>query len=196
MLYLLSDFESTGALKKVRSSLLIQFLVACYVVCSTYADLPNKPLIAHIVSPTKLSLLAPDPLLPANLPVFSRPYHEGLYANPISSLVKEHAQPPFYGPLITSAHTPLISSRMPRRVMKEAVVPHGAGLAPPDIAEISPTQSGDGIIPTGLTQPPLSPYTSRKRLLGCAHLELQEIPEESVNPCKNQPRPNKNFASH
>lgn len=143
--------------------MLIQFLVACYVVCITYADLPNKPLKANIVSPTKLSLVAPDPLLPANLPIFSRPYHEGIYANPTPSLVVEPAQPPYYGPLITSAHTPVISSPMPRRLIKEkAVVPHGAGLAPPDIAEISPTQSGDGTIPTSLTQPPLSPYSSSK----------------------------------
>lgn len=161
MVSVLREFESTGALKKVRSSLLIHFLVACYVVCITYADLPNNPLKAHIVSPTKLSLLAPDPLLPSDIQVFSRPYQEGLYANPTPSLVVEPAQPPYYGPLIASVHTPLISSRMPRRLMKEeAVVPHGAGMAPPDIADISPTQSGDSTIPTSLTQPPLSPYNS------------------------------------
>lgn len=138
-------------------------MVACYVVCITYADLPNKPLKAHIVSPTKLPLVSPDPLLPTDLPVFSRPYHEGLYANPTPSLVIEPAQPPYYGPLITSAHTPILSSRMPRRLIKEkAVVSHAAGLTPPDIADISPTQYGDGIIPAGLTQPPLSPYTSSK----------------------------------
>lgn len=109
-------------------------------------------------------LVAPDPLLPADLPVYSRPYHEGLYSNPTPSLVVEPAQPPYYGPLITSAHTPLISSRMPRRLIKEkAVVSHVVGLAPPDIAEISPTQSGDGTIPAALAQPPLSPYTSSKK---------------------------------
>ncbi|MFS7900815.1 hypothetical protein Hanom_Chr00s141727g01819291 [Helianthus anomalus] len=56
------------------------------------------------------------------------------------------AEPPNYEPLMRlSEATPPVS-----------------GFTPPLLADIAPTQSGVGKLPTGLAQPPLSPHASSK----------------------------------
>ncbi|XP_071738359.1 proline-rich receptor-like protein kinase PERK10 [Rutidosis leptorrhynchoides] len=61
-------------------------------------------------------------------------------------------EPPNYGPLITSGHAPS-SSHLSKPSMKKTETA-------PSVADIAPSQSGPGSLPTGLAQPPLSPRTS------------------------------------
>ena len=45
---------------------------------------------------------------------------------------------------------------------KSETEPPVADFSPPRLADIAPSQSGPGTLPTGLAQPPLSPHTSSK----------------------------------
>lgn len=75
-------------------------------------------------------------------------------------LVLAPARAPNYGPLVTSVHHPS-SLHLAKLVMRnsESATPV-AGLTPPRLADIAPSQSGTGTLPSGLAQPPLSPHAS------------------------------------
>ncbi|XP_076892935.1 uncharacterized protein LOC143544819 [Bidens hawaiensis] len=73
-------------------------------------------------------------------------------------LVLAPAEPPNYGPLVTSAHSPSNSHFSKPLMRKSATEPPVAGFTPPRLA-IAPSQSGP-TLPTGIAQPPLSPHAS------------------------------------
>ncbi|XP_059659398.1 proline-rich receptor-like protein kinase PERK15 [Cornus florida] len=149
--------NSTGVLKKVQWLILKQLLILCYVFYITDADLPDNVFKAKLLSPTSGPLAAPaisDLPLPANLPLFHKPHWKQFSPHGAPT------QPPNYGPLVTTTHPPS-SSRLSKPSMKKSgLVPPVVGLAPPHLADVAPTQSTAGTVPTGLAQPPLSPYTS------------------------------------
>uniref|UniRef100_A0A5B6ZIR2 Putative proline-rich receptor-like protein kinase PERK15 isoform X2 n=1 Tax=Davidia involucrata TaxID=16924 RepID=A0A5B6ZIR2_DAVIN len=153
--------NGSGVLKKVQWLMLKQLLVLCYVLYITDADLPDNVLEAQLLSPTPLAAPAiPDLPLPANLPLFHKAHWKHFSPHGASKLMIAPAQPPNYGPLITSTHPPS-SPRLSKPSMKKSgLVPPSVGLAPPRLADVAPTQSSAGTIPTGLAQPPLSPYSS------------------------------------
>lgn len=160
-LFALSDFS--GLLKKARWSLLTQLLVLCFILCITDADLPDDPLEARIVSPVAAPFAShamPDLPLPANPPLFQKPHRKHLSRKGAPMFVLAPAQPPNYGPLITSGHPPSSSHLSKPSMRKSAFVPPVAGIVPPRLADIAPTLSGAGTIPTGLAQPPLSPHSA------------------------------------
>ncbi|KAA8549075.1 hypothetical protein F0562_000759 [Nyssa sinensis] len=129
--------NGSGVLKKAQWLMLKQLLVLCYVLHITDANLPDDVLEAQLLSPTTVPLAAPaipDLPLPANLPLSHKAHWK-------------HFSP----------HGPRLSKPL---MKKSGLVPPSAGLAPPRLADVAPTQSSAGTIPTGLAQPPLSPYSS------------------------------------
>ncbi|KAM7526981.1 hypothetical protein LguiB_030391 [Lonicera macranthoides] len=159
----LSVSSSTGGLKNLQMSSLKQFLVLCYILCITDADLPDNQVEAQILSPAITPLVAPampELPLPANVPLFHKPLRKHLSPHGAPKISTGPAQPPNYGPLVTVGHPPS-SSRLSKPSMnKNRLLPPSAGLAPPRLADIAPMQSGAGTIPPSLVQPPLSPYAS------------------------------------
>ncbi|KAA8543021.1 hypothetical protein F0562_021484 [Nyssa sinensis] len=151
--------NGSGALKKVQWLMLKQVLVLCYVLYITDADLPDNVLEAQLLSPTGAPLAAPAiPDLP--LPLFHKPHRKQFSPHGVPKNVIAPAQPPNYGPLITSTYPPS-SSRLSKPSMKKSgLVAPSVGLAPPRSADVAPTQSSASTIPIGLAQPPLSPDIS------------------------------------
>ncbi|XP_022155277.1 probable serine/threonine-protein kinase At1g01540 [Momordica charantia] len=144
---------TAGILKQVSCWFPKQFLLLWFVIF-TNADVPDispsSPRDAHVVAPAIL-----DIPLPAKLPL-AHQHHHRKYMSPQSAPVAGLApsSPPYYGPLITSGHPPT-SSNFSKPLMK-------SGSAPPDsrLENIAPIQSSAGAIPSGLSQPPLSPNAS------------------------------------
>ncbi|GLU07254.1 hypothetical protein SLE2022_242180 [Rubroshorea leprosula] len=129
--------------QKVRSVLLKLVFALCYAIYVTDASLPNS----LVKAPTLYTASTPQAAVPINPPQFHRSYQRHYSPHTVAP-----AQPPFYGPLVTSSHPPT-SQRLSKPLKKRnALVPPIAGLA-----NIAPTQSGPGAIPAGLAQPPLSP---------------------------------------
>ncbi|KAK6239495.1 hypothetical protein QUC31_004964 [Theobroma cacao] len=126
-------------------------VLSCAISVSN-ADITRNLLQWPAQSPTRVPESAPavsDRPLPLN-----RPRQKHFSPRSAPTLVAP-AQPPLYGPLITSSHPPT-SSRLSKPLMKRSTsVPPGA-----DLPNIAPTQISPGTIPAGLAQPPLSPEVS------------------------------------
>ncbi|CAL5352200.1 unnamed protein product [Camellia sinensis] len=154
--------SGTGPLKKIQWLMLKQLLVLS-VLCITGAHLHDDLLEANLVSPTIAPFAAPaipDLPLPANRPLFYKSHLKHFSPRGAPKLVLSPSEPPYYGPLITATHPPSRSRLSKLSMKKSGVAPPSEGLAPPRLANISPTQSTGGTIPSGLAQPPLSPYSS------------------------------------
>lgn len=154
--------SGTGPLKKIQWLMLKQLLVLS-VLCITGAHLRDDLLEANLVSPTIAPFAAPaipDLPLPANRPLFYKSHLKHFSPRGAPKLVLSPSEPPYYGPLITATHPPSRSRLSKLSMKKSGVAPPSEGLAPPRLANISPTQSTGGTIPSGLAQPPLSPYSS------------------------------------
>ncbi|XP_007051126.2 PREDICTED: proline-rich receptor-like protein kinase PERK3 [Theobroma cacao] len=142
----------SGALGNVCSFLVKVMVVLSCAISVSNADITRNLLQWPAQSPTRVPESAPavsDRPLPLN-----RPHQKHFSPRSAPTLVAP-AQPPLYGPLITSSHPPT-SSRLSKPLMKRsASVPPGA-----DLPNIAPTQISPGTIPAGLAQPPLSPEVS------------------------------------
>lgn len=138
---------------KIQSVLLKVVCVICCAILFIDAGLANNLVEAATLSPTRTpqSVSAvPYVSLPVYPPQLRRSHQK--HSSPLAAAP---ASPPFYGPLVTRSHpakSPGLSSPLKKR---SALVPPIAGLA-----NIAPTQSGRGAIPTGLSRPPLSPDAS------------------------------------
>ncbi|XP_041022179.1 proline-rich receptor-like protein kinase PERK3 [Juglans microcarpa x Juglans regia] len=144
----------TGVPEKLLWWLMKRLLLLFYVILITDADVPNNLLEAPLVSPTTASAI-PDLPLPAELPLLHKHQHKHFSPRGAPKIALSPAHAPSYGPLVTSSHPPT-SSRLSRPSMKRTA------LAPPvtSFEHIAPMQSGAGAVPSGLAQPPLSPYNS------------------------------------
>ncbi|KAL7172010.1 hypothetical protein ACSBR2_031661 [Camellia fascicularis] len=154
--------SGTGPLKKIQWLMLKQLLVLS-VLCITGAHLRDDLLEANLVSPTIAPFAAPaipDLPLPANRPLFYKSHLKHFSPRGAPKLVLSPSEPPYYGPPITATHPPSRSRLSKLSMKKSGVAPPSEGLAPPRLANISPTQSTGGTIPSGLAQPPLSPFSS------------------------------------
>ncbi|EOX95284.1 Kinase superfamily protein isoform 2 [Theobroma cacao] len=142
----------SGALGNVCSFLVKVMVVLSCAISVSNADITRNLLQWPAQSPTRVPESAPavsDRPLPLN-----RPRQKHFSPRSAPTLVAP-AQPPLYGPLITSSHPPT-SSRLSKPLMKRSTsVPPGA-----DLPNIAPTQISPGTIPAGLAQPPLSPEVS------------------------------------
>ncbi|KAL7200315.1 hypothetical protein ACSBR1_032274 [Camellia fascicularis] len=142
---------------------MLKQLLVLSVLCITGADLRDDLLEANLVSPTIAPFAAPaipDLPLPANRPLFYKSHLKHFSPRGAPKLVLSPSEPPYYGPLITATHPPSRSRLSKLSMKKSGVAPPSEGLAPPRLANISPTQSTGGTIPSGLAQPPLSPYSN------------------------------------
>ncbi|CAK7348441.1 unnamed protein product [Dovyalis caffra] len=150
--------NATGLLRRVWYLFLQLLVILCYVISITDADLADNLFEGPTLSPSRVPLAAPaipDLPLPANLPLLHKPWKKHFSPHGAPAFVVAPAQPPNYGPLITSGHPPTSSRLSKPSTKKNALVPPSVGLV-----DVAPTQSGDGTNPTGLAQPPLSPSVS------------------------------------
>ncbi|XP_024982224.1 receptor-like serine/threonine-protein kinase ALE2 [Cynara cardunculus var. scolymus] len=153
----------TGSVNNIHWSLLKHLLILCIIICATDADFTDNQIEEQILSPPTApfaSLEIPDLPLPVRLPLFQKQHRRRLSPLAAPKLVLAPAQPPDYGPLITSTHPPSSSHLSRPSMRKSETVPPATGLTPPRLADIAPSQSGAGTLPTGLAQPPLSPHAS------------------------------------
>ncbi|KAJ6390377.1 hypothetical protein OIU77_024568 [Salix suchowensis] len=147
-----------GLLRRVWYLFLQPLIILCYLILITDADLADDQFKGPILSPSTVPLAAPaipDLPLPSNLPLLHKPRKKQFSPHGAPTFVVAPTQPPNYGPLITSGHPPTSSHLSKPSMKKNALLPPSAGLV-----DVSPTQSGDGTNPTGLTQSPLSPAVS------------------------------------
>lgn len=147
----------TGSVKKIRWSLLKQFLIPFIVICTASAGFTENLTGAQILSPPSPPFASheiPDLPLPVSLPLLKKQHQRRL--SPLGA----PAQPPNYGPFITSTHSPSPSHLSKPSTRKTETIPPATRFTPPRLADIAPTQSGSGTLPTGLAQPPLSPHAS------------------------------------
>ncbi|KAL2556491.1 Protein kinase superfamily protein [Forsythia ovata] len=155
---LLFFFSGTGLVQEICWSILKRLLVLFYVLSINGADLLKKPLEAQVLSPATVSLAAlamPELPQPASLPLFHVARQKHLAPRGAPGPVPASAQPPNYGPFITSS--PPSSSHLSKPSMKKsASAPLRTSLPPPRLSEIAPSQPA----PSTLPQPPLSPNIS------------------------------------
>nr|KAJ0184476.1 hypothetical protein LSAT_V11C900455650 [Lactuca sativa] len=156
----------TGSVKKKHShwplvkQLLIPFII---IICTANADFTDNQTQtgAQILSPPTNEI--PDLPLPVSLPLFQKQHQHRRRLSPLGApkLVLSPAQPPNYGAFIASTQPPSTSISKPS-IRKSETLPPATMLTPPRLADIAPaqSQSGAGTLPTGLTQPPLSPHSS------------------------------------
>ncbi|XXG79088.1 hypothetical protein AAC387_Pa09g0235 [Persea americana] len=153
---------------------LLKFLlVSCYVAIYIEAELlshvkSETPLVAPVAAPfnewshvhSGAMPSASNLPLPVTLPFFHRHQkHFAPHRTPTPMLPPAH--PPHYGSFDTSSHPP--SSSSPRLSKPSMQRKHPAPISsrlPPKLVGISPLHSNAGSIPSGLTQPPLSPAIS------------------------------------
>lgn len=149
---------SAGVLEELRWLLLKRLLVFFYVISIANSDVPKNLLEVPSVSPISPPLAAPaipDLPLPANLPTLHKLRHKHFSPRGAPTISLSPAHTPIYGPLVTSSHPPT-SPRLSKPLMKRS------RLAPPiaSFENIAPAESNTGERPSGLAQPPLSPYGS------------------------------------
>ncbi|XP_050237411.1 proline-rich receptor-like protein kinase PERK3 isoform X2 [Mercurialis annua] len=139
---------------EVSRKLCYLLLVLCCVIHITCADGNDRLSKARIIPPSRAPAI-PNLPLPANLPSYHKPRRKQFAPLGTPGVGIAPAQPPNYGPLITSSHPPT-SSRLSKPSMKKG------GLVPPSVGlvDIAPIQSSEGANATGLAQPPLSPHIS------------------------------------
>ncbi|KAI3980731.1 hypothetical protein MKX01_025296 [Papaver californicum] len=154
----MSNFDvSEGLFRKVQWVILEFLVIASYMTFVLEAKFQN-----HFTEPllnfdTSASSPATSQISPSKLPLFHRRHskHFILRGTPSQTLAPAH--PPDYGPLATAGQPPSNPS-LSKPSMKGAhfPIPYN-GFLPHQLAVIAPTPSGTGIIPNGLSQPPLSP---------------------------------------
>lgn len=132
--------QIAGSVNIIRCFLLKQLLILCVIVCTVDAGFTDMRSGSQFVRHRKRWLS------PHGAP----------------KLVLAPAEPPNYGPLVTSAHSPSNSHFSKPSMRKSETAPPVAGFTPPRLADIAPSQYGAGALPTGLAQPPLSPHASSK----------------------------------
>jgi hypothetical protein len=147
-------------LEELRWLLLKRLLVFFYVISIANSDVPKNLLEVPSVSPISPPLAAPaipDLPLPANLPTPHKLRHKHFSPRGAPTISLSPAHTPIYDPLVTSTHPPT-SPRLSKPLMKRS------RLAPPiaSFENIAPADSNTGERPSGLAQPPLSPYGSSK----------------------------------
>lgn len=168
----------SGLVQDICWSILKGLLVLCYVLSITDADLLNKPLEAQVLSPVAVPLTAlamPELPQPSNLPLFHKARQKLLAPHGAPGRVPTSAQPPHYGPFITSS--PPSSSRLLKLSMKKSgSVPLRTNLPPRRLSEIAPTQPSPTTLPAALAQPPLSTNISSKLRFSLIHfLEARTV---------------------
>lgn len=136
----------TGSVKKTHWLLLKQLLISFIFICTVNADLTDSQTGAIVLSPPS------NEIRDMHLQLLQKKHRRRLSPKAVLS----PAQPPDYGPFVTSSHPPS-SSHLSTR--KTETVPPSTMLTPPTprLADIAPAQS----LPTGLAQPPLSPHASK-----------------------------------
>ncbi|XP_010267980.1 PREDICTED: receptor-like serine/threonine-protein kinase ALE2 [Nelumbo nucifera] len=149
-------------MKNTRWLFLEYLLISCYISFITDAESSNYVLGAPQVSPIGTPFTGPTTSelpLPANLPLFHRPYRKPL--PPLAAPAVPVPSPSSdYGSLTTSSNPPS-SSRASKPSMKRNQLPApSADLLPPLLTGVAPEHSNSGKIPSGLAQPPLSPQIS------------------------------------
>uniref|UniRef100_A0A2P2JKA4 Protein kinase domain-containing protein n=3 Tax=Rhizophora mucronata TaxID=61149 RepID=A0A2P2JKA4_RHIMU len=141
----MSALAVSGAPRIIRRLLLQQVVVLCFIISlidASSGDSQGGPFGA----PTIPDLSPPDNLLHVQKP-------PGKYFSPIGAPMAM-GQPPNYGLLITSGHSPSSSSLSKPPMKKGSLVPPTAGLV-----DIAPARSSPSAESTSLAQPPLSPVS-------------------------------------
>ncbi|MFS7976245.1 putative protein kinase RLK-Pelle-Extensin family [Helianthus anomalus] len=134
----LAVFTCTGSANNIQYLLLKRLLILSVIISTVdagFVDIRNDAQIVH-------------------------QHKRWLSGRGAPKLVLVPAEPPDYGPFVTSAHPPSNSHFSNPSMRKSEATPPVAGLTPPTLADIAPSQSGAGTFPTGLAQPPLSPHAS------------------------------------
>ncbi|PWA83106.1 protein kinase superfamily protein [Artemisia annua] len=153
----------TGSVNNIRQSLLKQLLILFIISCTVNAKFTDnqtgKQIISQPTVPFDSNEIHHVPL-PVNLPLFQTQHKRRLSHRSKPRLLLGPAQPPDYGPLITSSEPPSSSQLSNPSTRKSETEPPVGDFTPPRLADIAPSQSGPGTLPTGLAQPPLSPHTS------------------------------------
>lgn len=124
-----------------------------------HKNLIKGPSISPASAPLVVAAI-PDLPQPDNLPLLYRSRLKHYSPHGAPKLLGRPAQPPYYGPLMTFSHPPS-SSSLSKPLMKRNATPK-PGLTPPQFTDIAPSHSSSGSIPSGLAEPPLSPYASSK----------------------------------
>ncbi|XP_073048812.1 uncharacterized protein [Primulina eburnea] len=146
----------SGLLPEGCWSVLKCFLLFCCLISITNANLGDNILEREdLYSATVLveARAMPEFPLSANRPLSWEPHrkHPNPYVAP--------AQSPGYDHFVISA--PHSSSRLSKPLMEKSVsVPASTSLPAPHLLEVAPTQAEPNTMPTGLSQPPLSPSIS------------------------------------
>ncbi|KAI3760013.1 hypothetical protein L1987_50401 [Smallanthus sonchifolius] len=128
----------TGSVNYVCCFLLKQLFILCIIICAVDAGFTDIRTGGQDVHQPKRWFV-----------------HHGA-----PKLVLAPAEPPNFRPLVTYAHSPSNSHLSKPSMRKSETAPPVAGFTPPSLADIAPSQSGAGTLPTGLAQPPLSPHAS------------------------------------
>lgn len=142
-------------LKNIEQLLQKWFIIlSCLVImaASNAFDKKLEPPSLPPVRPPSAIVVVRDLPLPANL---HGRKHLPLHGGPIPTLSPAH--PPSYGPFISTGQAPA-SSHLSKPFEKRTQL----GPQIPGFKDISPMHSATGSIPSGLSQPPLSPYVSSK----------------------------------
>lgn len=142
---------------RCRWCLLKQLLLFCYLLSFTDASVRHKMLKREALSPATTFFdaraIAELPLPDNNL--LSSPKHHHNRLSPHGA----PAQPPNFGHFEIS--TPPSSSGLSRPSMEKSGSAPPSN-PPPHVSEIAPPQPEPSTMPTGLSQPPLSPSLSSK----------------------------------
>ncbi|XP_073299721.1 uncharacterized protein [Primulina huaijiensis] len=153
MMHFVKSRPFPGLLQEGCWSVLKSFILFCCLISITDANLGYDTLEREYLYSARVLVEAratPELPLPANLPLSREPHkkHPSPYVAP--------AQSPGYGHFVISA--PHFSSLLSKPSMeKSGSVPASTSLPAPHLSEIAPTEAEPYTIPTGLSQPPLSP---------------------------------------
>lgn len=156
MVHFVKSRHFSGFLPEGCWSVLKSFLLFCCLISSiTDANLGDNTLEREYLNSARALVEAqakPELPLPANLPLSREPHKK--YPSPYVA----PAQPPGYRHFVISApySSPLLSKPS---MEKSGSVPASTSLPVPHLSEIAPTQAEPNM-PTGLSQPPLSPSIS------------------------------------
>lgn len=153
--------NGNGILRKVQWLLLKWLFALSYAIYIADAEAQKNLIKGSSISPASAPLVVaaiPDLPQPDNLPLVygSRLKHYSPHGAP--KLLGRRAQTPYFGPFMTFGHPPS-SSSLSKPLMKRNATPK-PGLTPPQFTDIAPSLSSSSSIPSGLTEPPLSPYAS------------------------------------
>ncbi|KAL8252912.1 hypothetical protein R6Q59_036605 [Mikania micrantha] len=131
----ISDY--TGSINNIGCFLLKQLLLLYIIIFTVHADFTSNRGGSRII-------FQPGRLVSDHAP----------------KIVLTPAEPSNYRSSVISAHLPS-SSRLSKPIMRKSeTAAFVSGFSPILLADIAPSPSGSGTLPTGLAQPPLSPHAS------------------------------------